>query len=109
MRWGWIRDDALEQRRVVDDRAHVRGSRRKAHRKIESIIAGSVNEKTMASRLLPIPPKADPASMPASMRKKVPTVNNETTVMTSPAKLSGTRERKIGTNKLAARVEANRM
>jgi hypothetical protein len=76
---------------------------------MESIMAGSVNEKTMASRLLPIPPKGEPASIPANIRKKVPTVNNDTTVMTSPAKLNGTRERKMGTNKLAASVEANRM
>ena len=38
--------------------------------KMDSIMAGSASVATMASRLLPIPPNADPASKPARIKKE---------------------------------------
>ena len=43
--------------------------------KIAMIMAGSVSEATIASRLLPIPPNEEPASSPARMRKNVPSAS----------------------------------
>jgi hypothetical protein len=43
-----------------------------AMERIDNIMAGSASVATIASRLLPIPPNADPASSPARIRKNVP-------------------------------------
>ena len=40
--------------------------------KMDRIMAGSVRDATIASRLLPMPPNADPVSRPARIRKNVP-------------------------------------
>jgi hypothetical protein len=77
--------------------------------KMDSIMAGSASVATMASRLLPIPPKADPASKPARIKKNVPRAKRYTKAMTLPAKFNGFWETKIGTKSPAASVEAKTM
>ena len=48
---------------------------------------GSASVATIASRPLPMPPNADPASGPAKIRKKVPSANIHTSAMMLPAKV----------------------
>ena len=77
--------------------------------KMERIMAGSVSDATIASRLLPIPPNADPVSSPARIRKNVPSARRYTSAMMFPAKFRGVCEVNVGTNNPAASVEPNTM
>ena len=76
---------------------------------VDNIIAGSARVAMIASRLLPMPPNADPASSPARIRKNVPRARRYTSAMMLPAKLSGVWERNTGINRPAATVDANTM
>lgn len=77
--------------------------------RMDSIMAGSANVATIASRLLPIPPNADPASSPARIRKNVPNASKYTSAMMFPAKFSGVCETNTGISNPAATVEAKTM
>src|SRR5439155_1425039 len=70
-------------------------------------MVGSASAATATSRLLPIPPKALPASRPARARKNAPTRNRYIKTMTLPAKPSAGRLITSGTiNALTSIVAA---
>ena len=80
---------------------------RMARAKTARAMVGSASAATATSRLLPIPPKALPASRPARARKNAPTRNRYIKTMTLPAKPSAGRLITSGTiNALTSIVAA---